>query len=164
MHKDSDLERKTINENKGHSANIDLTQEKSLDNSFILRNLRRFFEEYGKKFDVHYAILFGSYAREENNPLSDIDIAVKLGKNGDNLVKLAYELELIIGSNFDLVNVNDLDPVMLFEVYSDGILIFCKNLGEYYDDYVVAIGKYLDFSYILNRYKREIFDGISRSD
>ena len=71
------------------------------DVSAIIEKLKKFFEEKAPKFKVHYAMLFGSFAKNTVTPLSDVDIAVKTDGNLDTLALLAYELEEIIPFNFD---------------------------------------------------------------
>lgn len=55
------------------------------------------------RYNAEYALLFGSYARGEETPDSDIDIVVCGGKNfkKSNIFAFAEELREMIGKNVD---------------------------------------------------------------
>ncbi|GEM_PF-512285 len=149
-------------EETGRKKTKDIKWEGELTRDKIIYDLREIFEKIGKKIGVHYVVVFGSYARNTSGPLSDIDIAVKIDDDR-YLPLLIYEIEGILNIDFDVVNIKKLDPIMLFEVFSTGIPIYCRDIKEYYDDYVWAIRKYLDFRHILNLHEKEILYGIPRS-
>ena len=55
------------------------------------------------RYNAEYALLFGSYARGEETPDSDIDVVVYGGKNfkKSNIFAFAEELREMIGKNVD---------------------------------------------------------------
>ena len=60
--------------------------------------------ELQTKFDVKNTALFGSYARGDNTPASDLDILVELNKPmGWEIVDLHEYLQKILGMKVDLV-------------------------------------------------------------
>lgn len=96
---------------------------------------------------IKFAYLFGSCARGDQGPASDIDIAVFLDRR---LSVFAYRLRLIdvltreLGTErFDLIILNDAPPVLKYEVVRQGRVIKedherrvafeAKVLAEYLD-------------------------------
>ena len=65
-----------------------------------------------ERYDVQYAGVFGSVARSEDTPESDVDVLVDL-KHPVSLLKffaLNDELETALGCRVDLVTRNSLNP------------------------------------------------------
>jgi hypothetical protein len=63
----------------------------------IQNKIKRNLTELKKKYPIHQFFLFGSYARDEQTEISDIDIMVELEKPiGLNFVHLALELEALL--------------------------------------------------------------------
>lgn len=59
------------------------------------------------KYPIHALAIFGSYAREEQDQKSDVDIIVVLNDLiGIRFIDLADELEDLIGNKIDLVSKN----------------------------------------------------------
>ncbi|MBS1557977.1 MAG: nucleotidyltransferase family protein [Bacteroidetes bacterium] len=58
--------------------------------------------------------IFGSYARGENGPDSDLDLLVKLGKSINllDLIGIEQELSEALGVKVDLVTEGSLDPLV----------------------------------------------------
>lgn len=56
------------------------------------------------RYNAEYALLFGSYARGEETPDSDIDVVVYGGKNfkKSNIFAFAEELREMLGKNADV--------------------------------------------------------------
>jgi hypothetical protein len=73
-------------------------------------------QEYGeqiKGFGVAQLGLFGSFAREEQRPDSDIDLLVEFEperKTFDNFIQLAFLLEDLLDQPVELVTVESLSP------------------------------------------------------
>ena len=80
-----------------------------------------------KKYHADYAILFGSYARGEATPDSDLDLIVFGGADfiPRNIFALAEELRELTGRNADVFESRELDRgTRLFEtVMREGIRI-----------------------------------------
>lgn len=67
------------------------------------------------RYKAEYALLFGSYARGEQTPDSDIDIVVYGGKNfkKSNIFAFAEEMREILGTNvdaFEMCEINEGTP------------------------------------------------------
>lgn len=96
---------------------------------------------------VKFAYIFGSRARGDAGPLSDIDVAVYLDPACSPLdyrLRLMEELARALGSErFDLVTLNDSSPVLKYEVVREGRVVKedkesrvefeARSLGEYFD-------------------------------
>jgi len=77
--------------------------------------------ELARRADVELAIVFGSFARGESGPTSDVDLAVA-GPDVDRLA-LAAELALLLGREVDVVSLDTDDIVLLGEIIRDGRVI-----------------------------------------
>ncbi len=106
---------------------------------------------------MELAMLFGSYARGTAGPLSDLDIAVlfkpDLSKTERFLFRgeIAEDVRRIVaqtsGSRSKGVDVVDLDsapPLLKFEVFRDGKVLWTASDELLVDAKVDAIRKYLD--------------------
>jgi predicted nucleotidyltransferase len=117
-----------------------------------------------------YALLFGSLARGTFKEYSDIDIAIKFKKGDDYLnktLRIMSKLSIKLNTDVDVIPLNISDTIIKYEIYSNGILLFCKDYNEYIDDHVNAIDEYLDFEYVFNKFYertvKEIRDAATRS-
>jgi uncharacterized protein YutE (UPF0331/DUF86 family)/predicted nucleotidyltransferase len=80
--------------------------------------------------------LFGSFARGEATPVSDVDLAYLPGENfqGDGLESFETKLYNVIANTlrtdeFSLVNLRQVSAYFAFQVISEGQLLFCRNGG-----------------------------------
>lgn len=94
-------------------------------------------QQLGKKYNLKLILLYGSFARGENHPGSDVDIAV-LGKeaiNLDTLLSIYSEMYAIFGQNqqgeLDLNSLHNVNPIYRFYVMRDSILLFGKTVDYY---------------------------------
>lgn len=64
--------------------------------------------------DVMRAGIFGSYARGENHPDSDIDFLIQFAKQKTlfDVVRLKNQLEKTLGKEVDLLTYNSLSPYL----------------------------------------------------
>ena len=77
----------------------------------ILVTLQAHAAELRREFGVHQLGLFGSYARAEAQPDSDIDILVELeAPTFDRYMDLKFYLEDLLGSEVDLVMADSVKP------------------------------------------------------
>jgi len=106
--------------------------------------------------DILLAYLFGSHARDEAGPLSDIDIAVLLkpATSKDLFAKklnLLKELTtLFAGTDIDLVILNEAPLVLKYNILKDSKpLYICYT--DLHDELIQrAITEYLDFKPVLD--------------
>ena len=63
------------------------------------------------RYNAEYALLFGSYARGEETPDSDIDVVVFGGKDfkRSNIFAFAEDLREALGKNADVFEINEVD-------------------------------------------------------
>ena len=79
-----------------------------------------------EKYDVEYAILFGSYAREEANEKSDIDILISTEEKGLQFYAIVEELRTELKKRVDLLDINQVknNPELLNEILKYGVRIY----------------------------------------
>ena len=79
------------------------------------------------KYSADYAVLFGSYARGEQTPESDVDIIVFGGENfkKSNIFAFAEDLRQMTGKNVDAFEISEVDIKTPFykSVMEEGIRI-----------------------------------------
>lgn len=98
--------------------------------------------------DVTLAYVFGSVARGEAGPQSDVDVAVlattPLGLDG--LSRLGEQLARGIdySGRVDVVDLRDASPVLVAEVVKDGVCIVQRSSEERFDFEMDAIRRYED--------------------
>ena len=73
-----------------------------MDKNYILHFLKEHKEELQQKYNVRKIALFGSFARDEANEKSDIDILVDMPSSFDNFFELKYYLEKNFNREVDL--------------------------------------------------------------
>ncbi|MDP3043605.1 MAG: nucleotidyltransferase family protein [bacterium] len=82
-----------------------------------------------EKNGVVRASVFGSFARGEDMPKSDIDILVELEKNKSllDMIHLKNELEDLLNQKVDLLTYNSVHPLLKKYIYKDEIKIYAKR-------------------------------------
>lgn len=77
-----------------------------------------------KEYPIKSMAIFGSYSREEQNDLSDIDILVEFSdKIGIRFIDLAEDLENMVGFKVDLVSKKGIKNNYLESITSDLIYV-----------------------------------------
>lgn len=77
-----------------------------------------------ERYPIASMALFGSYARNEQTPTSDVDIMVEFdGKIGVKFIDLANELEKALGIKVDLVSKKGIKEQYLNTILSDLIYV-----------------------------------------
>lgn len=90
----------------------------------ILERLRQHQPELKKKYPVSRLGLFGSYARGEATPKSDIDIAVEISAPmGLNFIAMADEIESLFGIKTDVVTKRSIKAEYLQSVEKDIVYV-----------------------------------------
>ena len=78
-----------------------------------------------KEFGVTAMSVFGSMARGDNHPGSDVDVFVEMGSDAYKMLGLKSYLQGLLGTTVDLVTKHPLlGKFFLNEIRHDGIVIF----------------------------------------
>ena len=95
-----------------------------MDKDTILSYLKEHKEEFKHKYGVTKLALFGSYARDEANENSDIDIAIEVIKtNFKNRMSLQYFLEKDLNKKIDLGYINTIRTSIKREIDKDIVYV-----------------------------------------
>lgn len=124
-------------------------------------------EQFKEDRKIAFAYLFGSSARGDEGPLSDVDIAVYLTQEKDQLVmrtKLMEKVAKTLGTDrIDVIVLNDATPVLGFAVVKDGILLKEDSSRRIeYESRVIS--EYLDNAYLWNVHRRNMQEQIARGE
>ncbi len=97
----------------------------------ISDNTRMLLIEFCESHGVNSLYIFGSYARNEATPSSDMDLLVefneKLQLSYLDVLKLKQELELITGTHIDLLEQNALkNPVRRKRIMNERVLLYAS--------------------------------------
>lgn len=123
-------------------------------------------KKIAKKFDLDLVVLFGSQVSGFKGPKSDTDVAVR--RKGKALtwrdeVRLIESLTSVPGlGDMDLVILNNVDPLLMFEVASQGIPLYQRQQVTFTDFQLYAVKRNndaakfyrLEQSYLEERVKR----------
>ncbi len=107
--------------------------------------------------EVKFAYLFGSVARNEDNRLSDVDIAIFIDPSFNQeffpygyKAKIITDLMQVLKTNdIDLVILNESPCLLRHRVIRDGIVIYARNDEERLAFHVKTVDEYLDLKQFL---------------
>lgn len=131
----------------------------------LLRKLEEKSCEVFSTSPVLFAYLYGSYARDEALPQSDIDIAVFV--RGDYSKKEYAELELNLSIELDKLDLgaetevrvmNRLPLLMKGEILTEGQLIYCCDDSTRVEFETITRDEYFDFLPFHHRYQKTYFN------
>ena len=112
---------------------------------------------------VKFAYLFGSRARDDAGPLSDIDVAVYLDRRLDvfryRLVLMEELARFLRGAEFDLVILNNAPLALQYEIVREG-RVLKEDKRRRVDFETRILSRYLDTAHlrkIQERYLKERF-------
>ncbi len=122
----------------------------------------------GRRWRLHYTVLYGSRARGYAGPHSDYDVAVKAGRTLGLVERglLLGDLEECLGGRVDLVLVDDWDPIIVWEALAKGVLVYAdgvNGLREYYDDLTLAIDEVADLEPLIKLFEGEARSALART-
>lgn len=105
--------------------------------------------------EVHLAILFGSVARGEERPESDVDLAVDRGLplGPEEKMELISALAIATGRSVDLIDLHTIGEPLLGQVLKDGILLVGDRA-----DYARLISKHVFEATDFLPYRQRIFE------
>jgi uncharacterized protein len=107
--------------------------------------------------DVVVAYLFGSAARGQMTPMSDVDVAVLLDAPPDNellierQLALLTDLERMVEPELQIVLLNHAPPLLAYEVVREGVLLHERSSPERVAFQVRAMKEYFDIQPMLAR-------------
>ncbi len=99
------------------------------DKVYTLDEIRSIANPIAHRYDVAALYLFGSYARGEATPWSDIDFRVDRG-NMKNLLELGglySDLEAGFGKKLDVLTTQMLSPEFLNRIRREEVLIYARQ-------------------------------------
>jgi hypothetical protein len=112
----------------------------------VIEKLRKILESESR---VAYAVLYGSAARSQDRPESDVDVALGLYRDARlstrDLGDIASRLESAVGRSIDLVLLDEAPPALAYRIFRDGQLLVVRDRSALVDRKVRAILEYLDF-------------------
>jgi len=126
----------------------------------LRRTLAAVLQSHSDAVDCIY--LFGSAARREAGPLSDLDLAILFSDSlpsqarAELAAELAGQAQRITGPTVDISILNDAPPVLKHRVIRDGRLLFVREEHRRVAFEVRAILEFLDFRPVLERHDRAL--------
>jgi len=118
-------------------------------------------EYFAKRDDIIFAYLFGSYAKEKQTHLSDIDIAVYIREKkgiSDKKLKILMDLsKLLKTDDIDLVILNEAPISLLTKILAHKIILNDKSptIRHSFESLNMRMG--FDFSYLEKRILEQRF-------
>jgi hypothetical protein len=109
--------------------------------------------------DVIAVLLFGSTAREEQHPESDIDICLMLipqKKPYDNLYMSHKRLKYLSQSDMDIQIYQQMPLYIKTRILKEGKILFVRNENLLYDIAIKTVKEFEDFKHIYNSYLEEV--------
>lgn len=106
--------------------------------------LQDIFKQYK---EIKVAFLFGSYADDKENKLSDLDLGILLENNYNRDIKLDILSKLTKNKfcNVDLVIINHASLLTRFEIVKHNKVIYKREDFDYPEYFSLTIRKFLDF-------------------
>jgi len=126
-----------------------------------LRELQSFLR---REEAVVVAYLFGSVAKGVVGRLSDVDVAVLLSKDYDLVLDyrlyLMSKLAEVIGRETDVVILNEVPPLLRYEVIKCGRVLYCRDERARVAFEERTLDEYLDMGRIEREYFRCLLQGV----
>ncbi|MBO8183774.1 MAG: nucleotidyltransferase domain-containing protein [Archaeoglobus sp.] len=117
------------------------------------QNIVKIIESIKNHPDVIAIYLFGSYAKGEQTPMSDVDIAVILGNlNPEN----EAEVGSLISPEIDVVLFHRLPLHIKFEIFRYGKELFVRDEGKLVEIKLEVMREYLDTYRMYKRISSEV--------
>ncbi len=105
-------------------------------------------KKLAEKHRLSFVTLFGSQARGNVHPDSDIDIAV-IGKDDHDKMRLMADFsDLLKREDVEVVNLAHASPTLMHSVVKDGVLLYERENGEFLKWKLYAIWVWLDTAWL----------------
>ncbi len=116
---------------------------------------------------VIFALLFGSSARAELNPMSDLDIGVYTERETSltELGRICFKIEVETGRSVDLVILNTLykkHPALAYRIITEGELLLCRDMEKFVEFKKNTLLYYLDTLYLIERFNSALKERIKK--
>jgi len=108
-------------------------------------------KEIGLLNKVNFIIIYGSYSKGNQTPLSDVDICISLSSSPKDRLKARIKLLGGLSDNYDIQIFEDLPLYVQKEILS-GDVLYCKNRKKLMAKAFKVITDYEDFQPIYERY------------
>lgn len=111
--------------------NLELNKEK-------LEKIKKIMKELAIKYNLKLIMLFGSATKQTFHDKSDLDIAV-LGdknfyeKNYSNFFYDMAKIENIEKREIEIVPISDINPILLYNIFNEGIPLYKESEEEYWN-------------------------------
>lgn len=120
-------------------------------------------KKVAEKMNLKYLYLFGSQARGNVKPLSDFDFAAKFGGRTKNKFKAKLKLideliKIIEKESVDVVDVEEANPILSFNIIKDGKILYCQNREEQVMDKFRIMQTYFDRDYYYKKHFKKTID------
>ncbi|SFA81039.1 type VII toxin-antitoxin system MntA family adenylyltransferase antitoxin [Clostridium frigidicarnis] len=108
-----------------------------------------FIKEKFEKYNIKFAYIFGSLAKNKANNMSDIDIAVMFNEKFNPLQDAIVRGEIVEEVKFkfnmpcDVVSLNKASTIMKYNVVQEGVVIIDDNSRADFES--LALREYWDF-------------------
>lgn len=82
--------------------------------------------EVASKYKIDFVYLFGSYANDNANPLSDVDLLIKTSEKGLSYFGLIEEIRTTLNKKIDAISLDDLtnNKELLNDILKEGVKIY----------------------------------------
>lgn len=128
------------------------------DSKMIIKKIKKIFQ---KRKGILFCYLFGSFAYNNFNSKSDIDLAVYLNNEEmadffDERLELISEISQVLKKQADVLVLNTAPLFLKFVVLKEGKLIFSKDEKQRIDFELKTMNNYFDFKPILEKYNQRM--------
>lgn len=132
-----------------------------MTDSLVIKNLRKTLEKFfSKKEEVLFCYLFGSFASQNFNSKSDVDIAVFLDekKNKDffkTRLELITDLSKLLKREADVIILNTANSTLFkYAILREGKLIFARDVEKMVNYELRTTQDYYDFTPFSKEYNK----------
>lgn len=122
-------------------------------NSRLNKQLTEIVEKISKIKNVYAIYLFGSFAREEERPNSDVDICVM----GDLTTEEKTDIYFYGEEKFDISFFDEIPIIIQVRVFSEGKPLFIRDEDRVQKIAWVTLYKYREISPLIERRVNEMF-------
>lgn len=130
--------------------------------------LSQFIDAVHREYPIRFAYLFGSRARGEENPTSDIDIAVYFAKHynpSDITFIRGYLIEFgkeFFNNPIDIISLKHADLFLKYTIVKEGIIIKKNTDSTQAEFESLTLREFFDFQYYSDQYNTAMIETIKK--